>query len=258
MFCGELYWTMALDPPADNVQKHAFRRFIEMNVSQIRALTLDLDDTLWPIWPAIERAEIALHAWLAVNAPATAARFDRAGLRALRERVTLERPEWSHDLSALRRESVRIALAEARDDVSLADAAFEVFFAERQRVEFYPDVVDALQRLAKAYPLLALSNGNAELSAVGLAAWFRGSLSAREFGIGKPDPRIFAEACRRLGFAASEVLHVGDDLELDVRGAHGAGLQAVWLCRGEPRAGDAIEGIATVCDLHALADRLGC
>ncbi|HMC14161.1 MAG TPA: HAD-IA family hydrolase [Albitalea sp.] len=229
-----------------------------MNTAPIRALTLDLDDTLWPIWPAIQRAEAALHAWLAIHAPATAARFDCAGLRALRDRVTLERPEWAHDLSALRRESVRMALAEARDDVDLADAAFDVFFAERQRVEFYPDVLDALQRLAKAYPLLALSNGNADLSAVGLATWFRGGLSAREFGVGKPDSRIFAEACRRLGFAAGEVLHVGDDLELDVRGAHGAGLQAVWLCRGDGSAGAGIEGIATVCDLLALADRLGC
>jgi putative hydrolase of the HAD superfamily len=229
-----------------------------MNASQIRALTLDLDDTLWPIWPAIERAEIVLHEWLVIHAPATAARFDRAALRALRNRVTLERPDWAHDLSALRRESVRMALAEARDDERLAHAAFEVFFAERQRVELFPDVLAALQRLAKTYPLLAVSNGNADLSAIGLASWFRGGLSAREFGVGKPDPRIFAEACRRLQCAPGEVLHVGDDLELDVRGARGAGMQAVWMCRDEARGGEGIEGVVTVCDLHALADALGC
>jgi putative hydrolase of the HAD superfamily len=225
--------------------------------ARIRALTLDLDDTLWPVWPAIQRAEAALHGWLLRHAPATAARFDLASLRALRDQVSRERPEWSHDLSALRRESVRMALAAASEDERLAEAAFEVFFAERQRVDFYPDVLEALQRLSRVYPLLALSNGNAELARVGLAPWFRGSLSAREFGVGKPDPRIFVEACRRLGLAPDEVLHVGDDLELDVRGARDAGLQAVWVCRGEGQ-GVGIDGVVTVCDLHALADRLGC
>ena len=228
-----------------------------MNPTRIRALTLDLDDTLWPVWPAIERAEAVLHGWLRINAPATAARFDPAGLRALRERVAIEQPQWSHDLSALRRESVRMALAAAREDEALAEAAFEVFFAERQRVDFYPDVLDGLQRLSKAYPLLALSNGNADLARVGLAPWFRGSLSAREFGIGKPDARIFAEACRRLGFAPDEVLHVGDDLELDVRGARDAGLQVVWVCRGEGQ-GAGLDGVVSVCDLQVLAEKLGC
>jgi 2-haloalkanoic acid dehalogenase type II len=228
-----------------------------MNPTRIRALTLDLDDTLWPVWPAIERAEAVLHGWLRINAPATAARFDLAGLRALRERVALEQPQWSHDLSALRRESVRMALAAASDDESLADPAFEVFFAERQRVDFYPDVLDGLQRLSRAYPLLALSNGNADLVRVGLAPWFRGSLSAREFGVGKPDARIFGEACRRLGCAPDEVLHVGDDLELDVRGARDAGLQVVWVRRGEGQ-GAGLDGVISVCDLQALAEKLGC
>ena len=36
-----------------------------LNLTKIKAITLDLDDTLWPIWPAIERAEAALSEWLA-------------------------------------------------------------------------------------------------------------------------------------------------------------------------------------------------
>ena len=39
------------------------------------ALSFDLDDTLWPIWSAIERAEQVLHGWLTDHAPATAARW---------------------------------------------------------------------------------------------------------------------------------------------------------------------------------------
>ena len=106
----------------------------------LRALTLDLDDTLWPVWPAIERAEAALHEWLRTHAPGTAARFDTADLRRLREAVGRAHPSRSHDLSWLRRHSIEQALSAAGEDPGLADPAFELFFEHRQRVDLYPDV----------------------------------------------------------------------------------------------------------------------
>lgn len=199
----------------------------------IKAITLDLDDTLWPVWPAIERAERELHAWLAAHASATAQRFDVQALRDLRDAVATRHPEWSHDFSRLRRESLARALAAAGDDVGLAGAAFDVFFAARNRVTLFDDALPALQRLARRWPIVALTNGNADLASIGLAAHFSATLSAREFGVGKPDARIFHEACRRLGVQPHEVLHVGDDWALDVAGAHGAGLRSAWV-RREP------------------------
>jgi putative hydrolase of the HAD superfamily len=230
-----------------------------MNPHSVRALTLDLDDTLWPIAPAIARAEEALHAWLRQNAPATASRFDILSLRAKRDEVARNQPQIAHDFSAVRRESLRLALIDAGEDAALAEHAFEVFFAARHELEFFPEVVDALRRLATRYPLLALSNGNAEIARTALAPWFHGAISAREFGVGKPDPRIFHEACRRLGCAPAEVLHVGDDLELDVLAARSAGLQAYWLRREPGDPAEAVEhGVATVACLRTLADTLGC
>jgi putative hydrolase of the HAD superfamily len=222
------------------------------------ALTFDLDDTLWPIWPAITRAEGVLHRWLAEHAPATAARFDLAGLRALRNRVAVENPQWLHDLSAMRRESLRLALLEAGDDGGLAESAFEVFFAERQRVELYADVLPALQRLAARFPLMALSNGNADIGRIGLGEYFIGGLSAREFGVAKPDPRIFREACRQLGLQSSAVLHVGDDLTMDVQGALDAGLQAAWVHRSPEAPAAAPPGASRWTELQSLAEHLGC
>src|ERR1700704_4562582 len=109
-------------------------------VQTIRAITLDLDDTLWPIWPAIVRAESALHAWLSENAPLTAQRFDVVALRDRRDEVARTQPGIAHDFSAVRRESLRLALAEAGDDPALAQAAFDVFFAARHDLDFYPEV----------------------------------------------------------------------------------------------------------------------
>jgi putative hydrolase of the HAD superfamily len=229
-------------------------------VQTIRAITLDLDDTLWPIWPAIVRAESALHAWLSENAPLTAQRFDVVALRDRRDEVARTQPGIAHDFSAVRRESLRLALAEAGDDPALAQAAFDVFFAARHDLDFYPEVEHALQRLASRFPLMALSNGNAEIARTSLAPWFSGSISAREFGIGKPDPRIFHEACRRLGCEPVQVLHVGDDLALDALAARDAGLHAFWLRRegSEPVEHERSREVATVPCLKTLADQLGC
>lgn len=222
----------------------------------IRALTLDLDDTLWPIWPAIERAERVLHAWLREHAPATAQRHDTAALRALRDEVARQRPDWAHDLSAIRRESLRLALQSAGDDPVLAEPGFELFFAERQKVDLFEDVLPALERLASRYPLLALTNGNADLQKMGLGAYFRGSVSAREFGVGKPDARIFGEACRQLGERAEAVLHVGDDPSLDVDGARSAGHPTAWVRRSGTVHAHEPEATHVVADLLVLAERL--
>lgn len=225
------------------------------------ALSFDLDDTLWPIWPTIERAERVLHGWLGQHAPATAARFDAAGLRALRNAVGERHPEWGHDLSRMRLESLREALVLAGDDPSLAEGGFVVFFEARQQVTLYADARDALHRLAARFPLIAVTNGNSELTRVGLDTLFRDSLSAIRFGVGKPDPRIFLAACERLGAAPGRVLHIGDDLMLDVNGALGAGLQAVWLRRevGVDEPAPALGAPYRVFDnLTRLADALGC
>ena len=59
-----------------------------------------------------------------------------------------------------------------------------------------------------------------------------------------------------LGLAPEQVLHVGDDPALDVLGALGAGMQAVWVNRdGKPWAHDA-QPHATVTHLGELCAML--
>lgn len=203
-----------------------------LNLDRIRAISLDLDDTLWPIWPTIERAEQVLHDWLVTHAPRTAALFSSPeALREIRTLMGQQRPELKHDLSALRRESIRLALCRAGDDSWLAEPAFEVFFAERQNVTLFPDALPALEFLAARYPLVSLSNGNADLARVGLAPFFVGSIAALALGVAKPDARIFHAAARTAGVSPHEVLHVGDDVLLDILGARNVGMQTVWVNR---------------------------
>jgi putative hydrolase of the HAD superfamily len=89
----------------------------------------------------------------------------------------------------------------------------------------------ALERLAARFPLLALSNGNAELGPTGLAPYFVGTVNARGCGVAKPAARIFEAGCAALRCAPSQVMHVGDDWALDIAGARQAGLQSAWIRR---------------------------
>jgi len=202
-------------------------------VTAPRAITLDLDDTLWPIAPVIARAEQALHRWLLDHAPEVAHRFDVEAMRQLRDEVAGQRPDWAHDFTRIRHHSISLALQQCGHDPALADAAFQAFYAARNELELFPGVEQALQRLAERFPLLALTNGNADLSRLPIGRLFVGTVSAREFGVGKPDARIFHAACARLGCAPPEVLHVGDDWALDVLGARAAGMQVAWLRHAE-------------------------
>ena len=203
-----------------------------LNLPKIKAIGLDLDDTLWPIWPTIERAERQLQLWLAQHAPRTALVFgDPAQRVALREAVARDQPAIRHDMSALRREMIRGGLRQCGEDPFLAEPAFQVFFEHRMRVDFYEDALPALQFLAARFPVVALSNGNADVDRVGIGEHFHASLSAHRFGVGKPDSRIFHAAAAAAGVQPDEVLHIGDDPHLDVLGALNAGMQTVWLNR---------------------------
>jgi len=199
----------------------------------VRAITLDLDDTLWPFAPIGARVERVLHAWLQAHCPRTAARFPVEAMRALRAELDAAHPHLTHDFSTMRRMTLARAMELAGDDPALAEPAFEAFYAERNRVECYPDAVAALQRIAARLPVAAVTNGNADLRRIGLHVHFAFQLGACEHGAGKPDPGIFHAACARLDVEPQHVLHVGDDIELDIVGAAQAGLRTCWIHRDD-------------------------
>jgi HAD superfamily hydrolase (TIGR01509 family) len=203
-----------------------------IDLTRIKAITLDLDDTLWPIWPTIARAEEALLGWLAENAPRTAALCATPGLqRQVREQMPLLRPDLASDMSALRREAIRILLGRAGESTDLAEIAFDFFLEQRQKVVLFADVLPALDFLQARYPLVSVSNGNADIHKVGLGKYFTAALSAHQMGIAKPDVRIFHAGAQAAGVLPHEVLQIGDDAHLDSNGGLDAGMQVVWVNR---------------------------
>ena len=57
------------------------------------------------------------------------------------------------------------------------------------------------------------------------------AVTSLEVGLEKPHKRIFQEALNRSEVDSSEAVHVGDQIESDIKGAENAGLQPILLDR---------------------------
>ena len=197
----------------------------------ITTVILDLDDTLWDLPLVISHAEQVIYAWFSEEYPRINERFSIADLRRLRENIALEHPTQDHDLIFLREQTYRRLAQMCGYDESLYAEAVAVFQRARNEVTLYTDVEPALRSLSGSHRLLALTNGNADLSAIGLEVFFDGIYTARDLGCAKPDPKVFLAVCKHAGVEPGEVLHVGDDPRNDVDAPRAMGMAAVWVNR---------------------------
>jgi putative hydrolase of the HAD superfamily len=115
------------------------------------------------------------------------------------------------------------------------DAAFESAFraAWRPCADAAPllDVLDAAGLPRGVVTNMRIPYQREKLAAVGLLGRVGALVGMDDFGIGKPDPRLFRQACAVLGAEPQDVAYVGDELDVDARGARDAGLVGVWLDR---------------------------
>lgn len=226
------------------------------DVQDIRAITLDLDDTLWEIMPVIMRAEQRLYEWYVEHYPRIVEKFDIPDMFELRNDVVAEHKDKLHDLTFIRCETIGRLAREAGYDNFPVDEAFSVFDDARNDLELFHDVRPALESLGQRYRLIAVTNGNANLDKIGIADLFDDCVSARIVGAAKPSPKIFSAAIEVGGAPAAATLHVGDDPHADVQGARGVGMRSVWINRNGHAWPDSLaEPDGTITDLFEL-DRL--
>lgn len=102
-------------------------------------------------------------------------------------------------------------------------------------IELLP-VADALISHYKNLPKAIVSNGpsdmqRAALSKVNIGMFFDHVLISgdADVAVRKPNPKIFLQACARLGFPPERTLMIGDNLEADIHGARAAGLTALHV-----------------------------
>ena len=201
---------------------------------RLRAITFDLDNTLWDVRTVIGGAERRLGAWLDAEIPAAAAVYrNGADLMAMRSRLISEQPQMAHDISRLREAILRRVMRQAghgEDEAQrLAARAFQVFIEARHDIEFFDGALSALAKLSRRYALGSLTNGNADPKRLKLDRYFSFSFCAADVGASKPAPELFEAALRHTGAAPHEVAHIGDHPIDDIAGAAHLGLHTIWM-----------------------------
>jgi putative hydrolase of the HAD superfamily len=197
----------------------------------IKLLSFDLDDTLWPCFPVIKRAERLLYQWLAENVSPITQAYEIQQLLEQRKLLRIQQPELAHDLSRLRIKSFELLAEEFDLSDDWIQPAFDVFYEARQQVTLFDDVQPILDDLLNHYQLISLTNGNASTVKTGVDHWFDFSLNSSTVGKLKSEPDIYWQAQRQANIDAQQMLHIGDDPLQDVAGAKLAGAKAIWLNR---------------------------
>ncbi|WP_339027103.1 5-amino-6-(5-phospho-D-ribitylamino)uracil phosphatase YigB [Leclercia pneumoniae] len=201
-------------------------------VGQISALTFDLDDTLYDNRQVILRTEQEALSFVQNYHPALKT-LQNSEFHRLRQALRETEPDIYHDVTEWRRRAVEQAMLDAgltASEAALGAEASMAHFAKwRSRIDVPQETHDTLAALAEKWPLVAITNGNAQPELFGLGDYFEFVLRAGPDGRSKPFNDMYHLAAKRLNVPLGEILHVGDDLTTDVAGAIRCGMQACWI-----------------------------
>ncbi|MCW2713124.1 MAG: HAD-superfamily hydrolase, subfamily variant 1 [Frankiales bacterium] len=195
----------------------------------IRAVTLDLDDTLFP------QASWLAGAWHRVA--------EAGGRRGVPVAALLAALQETAARGSDRGGIIDAALGLVGADLALVPELVGAFAGHAPEVlPYYPGAEDALRRLRAHGLLLAVvTDGNptvqrAKVAALGVERLVDTVVISDELGgraVRKPHPAAFVEALRRIGVSPAAAVHVGDRPAKDCAGAQAAGLPSVRVRTGE-------------------------
>jgi putative hydrolase of the HAD superfamily len=200
---------------------------------EIRAVTFDVGGTLIEVWPSVGHvyAEVAARNGIkGLSAALLNQRFAVAWRSA--NQFGYSRADWAALVDA-----TFLGLTDRPPSQNFFPELYECF-STPGAWHIFDDVIPALQALTeRGLKLGVVSNWDERLrpllERLRLADYFETILVSSEVGSAKPAAAIFQHAARGLGLPSEAVLHVGDDLTMDMQGARAAGLQALLLRRGD-------------------------
>lgn len=213
-------------------------------LSKIKAISFDLDDTLYsnkPVMQAIGKKMIAYFADLPAIQAYEFAKHQELNHHfwsPFRQQAIIKQPDLAHDVERLRLITYQIGFKFLGFSKSIADqmaqAALSYFITIRSDFILPKESSNLLDKLTDKYPLIAISNGNVDTKILGISHYFQHVYHAGwqhdgSFLRQKPTSDMFNLACKQLGIKHSELLHVGDCGRADIRGALDSGCQTAWL-----------------------------
>jgi len=199
----------------------------------IKLIGFDLDDTIWHNGPILKRAEYELYRWIELNHPLIAEQCSPEGLTELRKASINPNMATSLQLTTSRTQALTTAAINCGYDATTAGQfaarAMSYFLFWRSETPIEDDVLNALKQLAKRFTLVAISNGNTDLSHTPLTGIFSQHLVAEKTGFAKPDPGMLKMAEKEYGLEANQCLYVGDSLKYDQGAAEAAQWDFCWV-----------------------------
>ena len=104
------------------------------------------------------------------------------------------------------------------------------------KMVLYDDVVPTLTQLKERGLVIGLiTNVDRDITPlcqhVGLTDWLGVVVTSQEAGFNKPDPQIFRAALRKANLRPIEAIYIGDQYQIDVVGAKGAGMLGILIDR---------------------------
>lgn len=218
-------------------------------------LTFDLDDTIFPIGPVVQDANVAMIQAL-TGFGYTEANNDEIVSASKRIRSELRQAGNVLSYTDLRKQSIQreiMRLTNSQYDQSvhgsMVEAVFDAWLSERHASadrNLFSDCVDALERIREQHPdavIGAITNGRGNpLFMPSVKPFFDFCVSGEDEGVfpkRKPDKGIYEAALksffdmsgdtRQIGDSNLNWIHVGDDLANDVGASAACGAKSIWL-----------------------------
>ena len=133
----------------------------------IKAVSFDLDDTLWPLLPVILKAEKDTNQWLIDNYPGVEVLLKSQEAMKIRDDLISKKNDLVNQLSKLRELSlVELGIRSGynrEESQIMARESFKIFFSGRNDVTLYEGTEQTLKNLKEKYVLGVITNGNADL-----------------------------------------------------------------------------------------------
>lgn len=202
------------------------------SLPSIKAMTFDLDDTLYDNMPVIRRVEQQAARWLYQQHPISQ-RWDKAQWHAFKLQLVEANPALRHDVTEWRFQQIKQGLEHLGYDDPKATQAAQTLISHvlewRSDFDVPHETHQVLAELSAQVPLVAITNGNVDVDRIALGRYFSLVLKAGPDGRAKPYPDMFDKAAQYLEIPRQMILHVGDHVVTDVAGAKRNGFSACWF-----------------------------
>jgi putative hydrolase of the HAD superfamily len=201
-------------------------------MKKITTISFDADGTLWDFEGVMRHALGCTLEELHRLVPSAPDSLSIETLIAIRDQVAEEHKDRRMTHESIRLGAFKRTLQFLQSPDDLALHLNTLYLKHRfEDIQLFDDVLPALNALRRDYMLGLLSNGNTYPERCGLEGYFQFVIFAQDYGIQKPDSRLFEIAIEHAGCTKHQLLHIGDSFQNDIIGARQAGVRSVWLNR---------------------------